>query len=446
MKKQYLHIPEPCHENWDAMSPAQQGRFCGSCSKEVVDFSSMTDRQILDVLSKAAGNTCGRFTESQLERPIEPEVSFFLKPYKIILSSLVPALLIAGNTAAQSKPVNKPMSSAVYLSQVSGVQGEVALVVRGTDTVRGRITDENGHPVASAAVHVKDAQVNTLSNKNGHFSLPCAATTTPVKIQVSHTGYETKEVSVISGQETLHDIQLRSEEVVMMGMFLNTPKRKQTKPASVKTEKKTIVKGKVVNASGEPLPFATVCIKDHVNAAADSTGKFSIALDGSKRHRELVASHVGYHENSTRIDLRKDSPITLVLDGNNMLKEATVTGYGLNALTAVAGGLSIVQTVTPIDTARTFVQKLFNNDLFKAFPNPVIRGHSVQLSFRKGGEYSIQLFDNAGKLYAAKQLRLDGTGLVEQFSIPPGIGAGIYYISATNLPANKRFVDKIIVQ
>ena len=48
MKKEtYLHIPEPCHEQWDKMSPAQQGRFCQQCSKTVVDFSTMTDQQVL---------------------------------------------------------------------------------------------------------------------------------------------------------------------------------------------------------------------------------------------------------------------------------------------------------------------------------------------------------------------------------------------------------------
>ena len=43
-----LHIPEPCHENWDAMTPQDKGRHCQSCNKIVVDFSVMTDRQVLD--------------------------------------------------------------------------------------------------------------------------------------------------------------------------------------------------------------------------------------------------------------------------------------------------------------------------------------------------------------------------------------------------------------
>ena len=104
MKKQvYLHIPEPCHEDWNKMTQAQQGRFCQSCAKTVVDFSAMTDKQILEVLSKAASKTCGRFSGDQLERPLVKEIPYSLKPYKFILSTFLPAFIVSGSASSQER-------------------------------------------------------------------------------------------------------------------------------------------------------------------------------------------------------------------------------------------------------------------------------------------------------------------------------------------------------
>jgi len=48
----YLHIPTPCHEDWNTMTPVEKGKFCGSCNKEVVDFSLMTDAEVLNFFKK----------------------------------------------------------------------------------------------------------------------------------------------------------------------------------------------------------------------------------------------------------------------------------------------------------------------------------------------------------------------------------------------------------
>ena len=71
-QKIQLQIPEPCHENWNNMTNTQQGRFCMSCRKEVVDFSIMMDKEILDYISAASSNMCGRFGNDQLNRDLIP--------------------------------------------------------------------------------------------------------------------------------------------------------------------------------------------------------------------------------------------------------------------------------------------------------------------------------------------------------------------------------------
>lgn len=67
-----IHIPQPCHENWHNMTPNEQGRFCGSCQKTVVDFSAMSDKELLAYIANVSGYTaCGRFSNDQLNRTIK---------------------------------------------------------------------------------------------------------------------------------------------------------------------------------------------------------------------------------------------------------------------------------------------------------------------------------------------------------------------------------------
>jgi hypothetical protein len=64
-----IKIPKPCHEDWSNMTPTQQGAFCASCSKDVVDFTKMTDEEVQQYfLLRKEAKTCGRFRAEQINR------------------------------------------------------------------------------------------------------------------------------------------------------------------------------------------------------------------------------------------------------------------------------------------------------------------------------------------------------------------------------------------
>jgi hypothetical protein len=62
-----VSIPRPCSEKWNYFKPEPDGAFCSSCSKVVVDFTKMSDDEILDFLKKKRAHTCGRFRSDQLK-------------------------------------------------------------------------------------------------------------------------------------------------------------------------------------------------------------------------------------------------------------------------------------------------------------------------------------------------------------------------------------------
>ena len=97
-----IQVPEPCHENWDNMTAANQGRYCNACAKTVIDFSEMTDTQVLNHFKKDTGNTCGRFHHNQLENNIlipRKEIPWL----KYFFTITIPAFIFSIKAVAQKK-------------------------------------------------------------------------------------------------------------------------------------------------------------------------------------------------------------------------------------------------------------------------------------------------------------------------------------------------------
>jgi TonB family protein len=82
-----ISIPNPCHEDWNQMTSKEQGRFCSSCQKTVVDFTKMTKTEISDYFKTMVNEKiCGRIKKSDLSKDaVLPEVviypsHFFITP------------------------------------------------------------------------------------------------------------------------------------------------------------------------------------------------------------------------------------------------------------------------------------------------------------------------------------------------------------------------------
>ncbi len=103
MEKYFLHINEPCSQDWDQMTVAHQGRFCNNCTKTVFDFTNATDNEIIKHIEKIKGvEFCGKFEEHQLGRWIETmkAKSSSNKLFELLLGFLL--LTSVQNLSAQS--------------------------------------------------------------------------------------------------------------------------------------------------------------------------------------------------------------------------------------------------------------------------------------------------------------------------------------------------------
>jgi hypothetical protein len=145
MKKNVqLNIPKPCHEDWAAMRPEEKGRFCSSCCKTVVDFSLMSDREVLGYLGGVSDKVCGRFTEDQLQRDLIHPPHRKRKGW-MVWNILMTTLLLASKTRGQAKAPRlvshqldpgKGVKQPILMgASVSMVAGEVAASEPQQDTL-----------------------------------------------------------------------------------------------------------------------------------------------------------------------------------------------------------------------------------------------------------------------------------------------------------------------
>ena len=62
-----LEIKNPCEEDFSQMNLTAKGKFCNSCKKEVIDFTSFTNTELVTWFENNTNKTCGRLTHTQLE-------------------------------------------------------------------------------------------------------------------------------------------------------------------------------------------------------------------------------------------------------------------------------------------------------------------------------------------------------------------------------------------
>lgn len=156
-----LHIPTPCHENWANMQPSEKGRHCAACQKTVVDFTAMSDPEIIRYLSKAGSNVCGRLAPDQVNRPLiplTPPQQNRLPGWPLLLTGIL-LTHNESNPYQQGKPVTYEQPAVLKTDDFGEKIGEVAA---GNDSIpKDTIIDTSYVTVGALAFEVPDSTVRT---------------------------------------------------------------------------------------------------------------------------------------------------------------------------------------------------------------------------------------------------------------------------------------------
>ena len=190
LTKIQIAIPTPCHENWEAMSPTDKGRFCASCQKKVYDFTTASDKEIISVLNREA-NACGRFTPRQLNRDLQ--IPKEKSSTWMAASAAVLGLLTLGTANAQT-----PVPTEQHEQQPNYMLGKF---IAQPQLFTGKVTNEaDGAPLPFVTVTIKGTATSVQTDADGAFSINASHGT---MLTFEAIGFEGKEVT-ISGTKAIN--------------------------------------------------------------------------------------------------------------------------------------------------------------------------------------------------------------------------------------------------
>lgn len=222
-KRVRYSIEDPCHEDWNQMKPEEKGRFCESCNKTVVDFSSMSDFSIVNYLeAKKNEAVCGRFRPDQMEKTYvltRPHHSFSFD-LKAVALGLALSTFSAVHTDAQVTPVDTTQT--IYQEPLDGMVSVIEYYDHADETfTSGKIlVDGKGYKMVTILLLDDDGKeiAKVTPYEDGKFKILLNWIKNPASLVISGEGLITATI-FLHEKKSIRDmkIPLYREEIMLKG-------------------------------------------------------------------------------------------------------------------------------------------------------------------------------------------------------------------------------------
>ncbi|MEQ8810148.1 MAG: carboxypeptidase-like regulatory domain-containing protein [Imperialibacter sp.] len=216
MKKQFsLSVAKPCSENWTDFEARPEGGFCQSCQKTVVDFTQMSDQEILRYFSDRQSHACGRFHPTQLKAYAQVTVPTTHSGWKWLQAGFLTALLVFESGRADAQSVSDK-------NEVENIQSKDNKTEKREGnqegrTVKGTIVDrESKERLPGINVILKGSTTGAVSDIDGEFLFPKQLMPGDILV-FSYIGYTSKEYTVSKDAPAIVEVPLEICTEMLLG-------------------------------------------------------------------------------------------------------------------------------------------------------------------------------------------------------------------------------------
>ncbi|WP_345233131.1 carboxypeptidase-like regulatory domain-containing protein [Hymenobacter saemangeumensis] len=153
------------------MTPTEAGRYCAACQTEVVDFTRMSEEEVLAYLAARQGQrVCGAMYIPVVE-PAHQLQPRGVHGWLLALAALVGWHSLA--SCASKPPQVLPQASATFQTPTASQQQV---------TIRGQVIDDTlNRPLRGAYVFIAGTEYGTITDAQGNFTLSFPADWEPVR-------------------------------------------------------------------------------------------------------------------------------------------------------------------------------------------------------------------------------------------------------------------------
>lgn len=204
MPPMYLTINKPCQKDWNSLSPTEQGKFCTSCQREVIDFAPFSLSEIKQFLEQQEGELCGSFYASQMDAfnkryqpfPTSSRVKQWAAAAVLTAVVTLPSFGQT-NTSLPHQETNIITSSPKIASATTQQSSKAPTIV-----LSGRVLDPTSkEPLVAAIVWVKGTEISSTTDAQGFFSLRVPPSEEAIAIDISLSGYTTMTHQIVPNKK-----------------------------------------------------------------------------------------------------------------------------------------------------------------------------------------------------------------------------------------------------